>query len=49
MVEPAAVLKLIVAVAIALEVRPEDLAEIFDDGDRVQEYYDILLAQAGMR
>ena len=40
-----AVVKLIVALAIALEISPEELAQIFSDEDKLQEYYDVLLAK----
>ena len=39
-------IKLIVALAIALKIRPEDLARIFASDNEVQEYYDALLASA---
>ena len=39
-----AAFKLIVALAIAMEIRPEDLARIFASDNEVQEYYNALLA-----
>jgi hypothetical protein len=37
------VIKLVVALAIALEIRPEDLAQIFASEDEVQAYFDKLV------
>lgn len=38
-----AVLKLVIAIAITLEIRPEDLAKIFAADGEIQEYYETLL------
>lgn len=38
-----AVVKLLVALAISLEVSPEELAEIFNDDDACQEYFDTVV------
>ncbi len=38
-----AVLRVLIALCIALEIRPEDLAAVFEGADAIQEYYDRLL------
>ena len=44
--DPLAIMRTLIALCIALEIRPKELAEIYADDKAIQEYYDRFLQEA---